>query len=116
MISCSTEEQGTPDIKDVVEAGAEIYGKWKPIAEWNSDGYYKDVSQSSYVEWLVINRDGTGSWDGEEFTFVFNTSELSFSFWEHNWVVFELKKDILKMGATEDGFSEGYIWSRSETF
>jgi hypothetical protein len=94
----------------------EIYGKWKPIAEWNSNGYYKDVSNSSYIEWLILNRDGIGFWDDEEFDFTFNTTESTFSFWDHQWHVFELTNDRLKMGATEDGFSEGYIWIRVEKY
>lgn len=97
-------------VKDKVE----IYGKWKPIAEFNNGGYYYEIPDSSYIEWLILNRDNTGSWDGE--TFDWTLDNMIFNFWGHRWEVVELTDKRLKMCATENGFSEGYIWERIEKY
>lgn len=115
-VSCT--EKNKPESEEDPGSATEyvqIYGKWKPVAEWNSKGWYHRLGEG-YIEWLIIKRDGSGSWDGDRFNFTFDPENMTFTFWEHKWTVFELTEDLLRMGATEDGYSEGYEWERAEVY
>lgn len=115
IATASCTKPSSEDNQNDIGQNSEIYGKWKPIAEWNSDGWYHEL-EGEYIEWLIINRDGTGSWDGAPFDFTFDPEKMTFSFWEHTWTVFNLTKDRLKMGGTEDNYAAGYEWERVEIY